>query len=95
MGFEGGTSESFSVSLEHFFGVFAPLSEDFFSFGFDFSVGRSVTSSFAFPPRLFFEGLACRSFKNSETSAARAGYLNKPEDEKRESKSHTLTSFVS
>jgi len=84
--FEDGTSVSFSVSLEPFFGNFAPLSEDFFSLGFDFSVGGSVASSFAFPPRFFFEGPACRSFKNAETSVTRAGCLNKPENEKRSSR---------
>ena len=80
--FESGTLVSFSISFEAFFGAFAPLSEDFF----DFSVGGSTRSSFAFPPRFFFEGPACRSFKNAETSVARAGYLDKPENEKRPSR---------
>ena len=96
--FESGTLVSFSVSLEPFFGVFAPLSEDFFSLGFDLSVGGSTASSFAFPPRFFFRGPACRSFKNAETSVTRAGYLNKPENEndhRDEFKQHALTSFVS
>ena len=78
------TSVSSTVSLELFFS-FAPFSEYFFSLGFDLSVDGSVTSSFAFPPRFFFEGPACRSFKNAETSVTRAGYLNKPKNEKRSS----------
>ena len=86
VGFESGTAVSFSVSLWPFFGDFAPLSEDFFSLGFDFSVGRSAASSFAFPPRFFFEGPACRSFKNAETSVTRAGYSNRPKNEKRSSR---------
>ena len=85
MSFESGTSASFPVSLE-FFGVFAPLSEDFFSFGFDFSVCREAASSFGFPSRFFFEGPASRSFKNAETSAARVGYFNNLEDGKRSSR---------
>ena len=84
--FESGTLVSFSVSLEPLFGVLAPLSEDFFSLGFDFSAGGSTASSFAFPPRVFFEEPAFRSFKNSETSVTRAGYLNKPKNEKRSSR---------
>ena len=83
--FESGTLVSFSVSLK-LFGDFTPLSEGFFSFGFDFSAGGSAASSFAFLPRFFFEGPTCRSLKNAETSVTRAGYLNKPENEKRSSR---------
>ena len=97
MEFECGTSVPFSISLEPFFGGLVALPEDCFSLGFDFSVGRGVVSPFAFPSRFFFEGPACRSFKNAETSVARVGYLNEPENEKRSSRRirAALTSFVS
>jgi len=96
--FGGGISTSFSVSSEPLFGAFVPLSEIFFSLGFDFTVGRGAASSFTFPSRFFFGGPACRSFKNVVTSAARVGYFNQLEDEKRSSRSiqaRLLTSFVS
>ena len=93
--FESVTSVSLSVSLEPFFGVFTPLSEDFFSLGFDFSAGRGAASSFAFPPRFFFEGPTFRSFKNAETSVTRAGYLNESENHRDEYKHFALTSSVS
>lgn len=86
VGFESGTSASFTVPLEPPFRVSAPLAMVFFTFGFDFSEGRGPSSSFAFPSRFFFEGSACRSFKNAETSAVRFGYLNNLGDEKRSSR---------
>lgn len=82
MSFESWTSLPFSVSLKLFFAVFTSLLEDSFSLGFGFSPGRSEASSLAFPSRFFFEGPACRSFKNAETSVVRFGYSNEPENER-------------
>lgn len=82
VGVDGETSGPFSGSFP-FFGDFEPLSEGFFSLDLNFSAGRGATSSFVFPPTFFFEGPASRSFKNAETSTARAGYFTRPEDEKR------------
>jgi hypothetical protein len=82
---ESGTSESPTFSLE-FSGVFGLFSQDFFSLGFGFSAGLGAGSSFGFAPRFFLEGPLCRSFKNAETSAVRAGCSGRAEDEKQSSR---------
>lgn len=86
MGLDSGTLASFSASPETFFGDFVLLSEDLFSFSFDFLAERRAASSFTFPSRFFFEGPECRPFKSAETSAARFGYFNSLEDGERSSR---------